>query len=186
VIYRIFAVVTIVAVIGLSLLLSRQQSGTPAATAVRPTGRSDGYSARNARLVQTGTDGSPLYTLSAATIRQQPNQDQVQLTQVQMSFRDNNGSAWTATAERGELEQTARQVQLSGNVQVSGAFQHGRSPAQILTDQLAVDLRSNIVTTQDRVRLLWSGLVLDSTGLVANLKDQRVQLESGVHATFSK
>lgn len=185
-IYRIFAVLTIVAVIGLSLLLSRQQSGTPAATAVRSTGRNDGYSARNARLVQTGTDGSPLYTLSAATIRQQPNQDQVQLTQVQMSFRDNNGSAWTATADQGELEQTARQVRLCGNVQVSGAFQRGRSPAQILTDRLAVDLRSNIVTTKDRVRLLWSGLVLDSTGLVANLKDQRVQLESGVHATFAK
>jgi lipopolysaccharide export system protein LptC len=49
-----------------------------------------------------------------------------------------------------------------------------------------VDLRSNIVSTKERVRLLWSGLVLDSTGLVANLKDQRVQLESGVHATFSK
>jgi LPS export ABC transporter protein LptC len=186
VIYRIFAVLTIVAVIAVSLLLARQQSGAPASTAVRQTPWDEGYSARNARLVQTGADGSPLYTLSAATIRQQPNEDQVQLTQVQMSFRDRNGDAWTATADHGELEQTAQQVELSGNVHVSGAFQSGRSPAQIVTEALSVDVRSNIVSTKDRVRLLWSGLALDSTGLVADLKDQRVQLESAVHATFAK
>jgi LPS export ABC transporter protein LptC len=184
--YRIFAILTIVAVIVASVLLSRQQSGTPPSTAVQQTGWAQGYSAQNARLVQTGADGQPLYTLNAATIQQQPNEDQVWLTQVQMSFRDKNGNAWTATADRGELEQAAQQVELSGNVHVAGAFRSGQSPAQIISDALAVDLNTDVVTTKDRVTLLWSGLVLGSTGLEANLKDQRVHLESAVHATFSK
>ncbi|MBW4051897.1 MAG: LPS export ABC transporter periplasmic protein LptC [Proteobacteria bacterium] len=185
-IYRIFAFLTIVAVIVASLLLSRQQSGTPASTAVQQTSWDAGYSARNARLVQTSGDGSPLYTLSAATIRQQPNENQVKLTQVQMTFRDRNGNAWTATAERGDLAQASQQVELSGNVHVSGAFRSGASPAQISTDALSVDLHSDVVSTKAPVTLLWSGLALDSTGLVADLKDQRVHLESEVHATFTK
>lgn len=185
-IYRIFAVLTIVAVFVASVLLSRQQSGAPASTAVQQSGWAQGYSARNARLVQTGVDGRPLYTLNAATIQQQPNEDQVRLTQVQMSFRDQNGNAWTATADHGELERAAQQVELSGNVHVAGAFRSGQSPAQISSDALSVDLNSDVVSTRDRVTLLWSGLVLASTGLEADLKDQRVHLESAVHATFSK
>jgi LPS export ABC transporter protein LptC len=186
VIYRVFAVLTLIAVIAISLLLSRQQSGAPSSATVRQAGSEEGYSAHDARLVQTGADGSPLYTLSAATIRQQPNEDQVQLTQVRMSFHDKSGNAWTATADSGELEQAAQQVELAGNVHVSGAFRSGQSPAQIVTEALSVDVPGDLVSTKDRVRLLWSGLVLDSTGLVADLKDQRVQLESAVHATFAK
>jgi LPS export ABC transporter protein LptC len=186
VIYRIFVILSVVAVFVASLLLSRQQSGAPASTAVQQTGWEQGYAARNARLVQTGADGQPLYTLNAATIRQQPNENQVRLTQVQMTFRDHNGATWTATADRGELERAAQRVELSGDVHVAGAFRSGQSPAQITSDALSVDLNNDVVSTKERVTLLWSGLVLDSTGLVANLKDQRVHLESGVHATFSK
>lgn len=185
-IYRIFAVLTIVAVIAVSLLLSRQQSGAPASTAVQETGWEEGYSAQNARLVQTGPDGKPLYTLNAATIRQQPNQDQVQLTQVQMTFRDQNGTPWMASADQGTLQQSAGQVVLSGNVHVSGTPVAERGPAQISTDSLAVDLRNDLVSTRDPVTLLWAGASLNSTGLIANLKDYRVQLESTVHGTFSK
>ncbi|MGA9366721.1 MAG: LPS export ABC transporter periplasmic protein LptC, partial [Steroidobacteraceae bacterium] len=94
-IYRILAILTIVAVIVASILLSRQQSATPAATAVQPNEWDEGYSAQNAQLVETGADGLPLYTLNAATMRQLPNADQVQLTQVQMTFRDPNGDPWT-------------------------------------------------------------------------------------------
>ncbi len=185
-IYRIFAILTIVAVFVASVLLSRQQGGAPASTAVQQTGWAQGYAAQDARLVQTGVDGRALYTLNAATIQQQPNEDQVWLTRVQMSFRDQNGNAWTATADRGELERAAQHVELSGNVHVAGAFRSGQSPAQITSDALSVDLNTDVVSTQDRVTLLWSGLVLGATGLVADLKDQRVHLESAVHATFSK
>ena len=94
----------------------------------------EGYSAQNAQLVQTGADGLPLYTLNAATIRQLPNEDQVQLTQVQMSFRDANGNPWTATADRGELEQALAAGAASGNVHVSGTPARSPQPAQITTD----------------------------------------------------
>jgi len=186
VIYRIFAVLTVIAVIVASLFLSRQQGATPTATTVRGNGWDEGYSAQNAKLVETGTDGLPLYTLNAATIRQLPNEDQVQLTQVQMSFRDAEGNPWTATADRGQLEQTSEQVRLSGNVHVSGTVSGAAGDAQIFTAALSVDIRTDIVSTKEPVQMLWSGRQLSSTGLVADLKDHRVELESAVHGTFSQ
>jgi lipopolysaccharide export system protein LptC len=184
VIYRIFAVLTIVDVIVASIFLSRQQGATPAATTVQANGWNEGYSAQNARLVETGTDGLPLYTLNATTIRQLPNQDQVQLTQVRMSFRDANGNPWNATADSGELEQAADRVHLAGNVHISGTMGNTSGDAQIFTTTLVVDLRTDVATTKDPVQMLWAGRQLDSTGLVANLKDHRVELESAVHGTY--
>lgn len=184
-IYRLFAVLTIVAIIVASLLLSRQQSTAPASTSVEQNSFNEGYSASDARLVETGVDGHPLYTLNAATIRQLPNDGQVQLTQVQMSFRDADGNPWTVTADSGELEQAAQQVQLAGNVHVSGTLT-ASGPAQISTPALSVDIRNDIVSTKEPVQMTWSGRPLSSVGLIANLKDHRVQLESAVHGTFSQ
>ena len=183
-IYRLFAILTIVAVIVASLLLSRQQGVTPTATAVQGGGWEEGYSAQDAKLVETGADGLPLYTLDAASIRQLPNEGQVQLTQVQMSFRDAEGNPWTATADHGELQQPAQQVQLSGNVHVSGTISGAPGDAQIFTTALSVDVRGDIVSTKDPVQMLWSGRQLHSTGLTADLKDHRVELESAVHGSF--
>ncbi|MFZ0501699.1 MAG: LPS export ABC transporter periplasmic protein LptC [Steroidobacteraceae bacterium] len=185
-IYRILAILTIVAVIVASILLSRQQSATPAATAVQPNEWDEGYSAQNAQLVETGADGLPLYTLNAATMRQLPNADQVQLTQVQMTFRDPNGDPWTATADRGEVEQGSQHVQLAGDVHISGTIAGAAGEAQLFTATLSVDLRTDLVNTKDPVQMLWGGRQLSSTGVVANLKDDRVQLESAVHGTYSQ
>jgi LPS export ABC transporter protein LptC len=184
VIYRIFAVLAIVAVIVASLLLAGQQNGAPSSTTVRRAPWDEGYSAQNARVVQAGADGLPLYTLTAATIRQLPNEDEVQLTQVQMTFRDRNGIPWSATANQGTLQQAAGQVALSGDVRVSGTPPDSQQPAQITTEALSVDLHSYIVSTHDPVTLLWAGRRESAVGLIANLKDYRVDLESAVHGTF--
>jgi LPS export ABC transporter protein LptC len=183
-IYRILAVLTIVAVIVASIFLSRQQGAPPTATTVQTNEWDEGYSAQNAKLVQTGADGLPLYTLNAVTIRQLPNADQVWLTQVQMSFRDANGDPWTATADRGEVEQGSQQVQLAGDVHVLGSL--GAKSAQITSAALAVDIRKDIVSTRVPVQMLWAGQQLSSTGLTVHLKDARVHLESAVHGTFSQ
>ena len=184
-IYRLLALLTIVVVIAALLFLSGQQSVTPTATAVQESGWEEGYAAQQAKLVATGADGLPLYTLNAATVRQLPNEGQVQLTQVQMSFHDAEGNPWIATADQGELQQPGEQVQLSGNVHVSGTIA-GAGGAQIFTAALSVDVRTDVVSTHDPVRMLWSGRQLDSTGLIANLKDHRVELESAVHGSFSQ
>lgn len=185
-IFRIFAILTIVAVIVASLLLGGQPGGAPSSTTIQRTAWDEGYSAQNARLVQTGANGLPLYTLDAASIRQLPNEDQVQLTRVQMTFRDPNGTPWSATADHGTLEQTAGQIALSGNVHVVGTPPESQGTAQISTDVLSVDLHKDLVSTRNPVTLLWAGAVLTATGLVADLKDYRVELQSQVHGTFSK
>ncbi|MBV8341192.1 MAG: LPS export ABC transporter periplasmic protein LptC, partial [Gammaproteobacteria bacterium] len=117
-IYRVMVVLALLTLVVGMVLLSgpRPEPGAPAARGA-PL-HDPGYSARSARLVQTGADGRPVYTLDAAQIQQQPDTGIVDLTQVRLTFRDTSNDEWTAQAARGELAQQSGIVQLAGDVHV--------------------------------------------------------------------
>ena len=185
-IYRVVALLAVLAlVVGIVLLSGPQHEASALIAPERPL-HDPGYSATNAHLVQTGADGLPLYTLDAAQIRQQPNDGLVELQQVRLGFRDASGNDWTATALRGELAQNSGIVRLSGDVHVVGTLPGTEETAQMTSEQLAFDTNAQILSTQEPVTLVMSGRKLDARGLTANLKERRVQLESAVHGSFAR
>jgi LPS export ABC transporter protein LptC len=182
--YRLVAVLAGLALVVGLILLSGPQREAVVPTASGAVAHDPGYAALGARMVQTGTDGQPLYSLDAARISQQPDDDTVQLTQVRMGFRAASGQQWTARAERGELGQDTGVVQLDGDVHVNGALPGTQDQAEITTDHLSFDTRAQVVTTPDPVTLTMAGRELHAKGLVARLKEGHVQLESGVHGSY--
>ena len=182
--YRLAAVLALLAlIVGVVLLSGPQREATapsPAGTALNDPG----YAARTARLVQTGADGTPLYSLDAAQISEQPDQSNVELQQVQMGFRAATGEHWTARAAHGELGRDTGIVQLDGAVRVAGLLPGTGDQAEIATEHLSFDTRAQIATTEDPVTLTMSGRELHAIGMVARLKEGRVQLESAVHGSY--
>ena len=181
--YRLVALLALlVLTLGL-VLLSAPQRESSAPSGGAPL-HDPGYSALEARLVQTGPDGRPLYTLDATEIQQQPNQDTVELEQVKLGFRDANGNDWTARAAHGELAQGSGVVRLAGSVHVTGTLPGTEGSTEISTEHLAFDTKTEVVTTRDPVTVVMSGRELNARGLVASLKERHVQLESAVHGSF--
>src|SRR5215472_10061308 len=182
-IYRLVVVLAGLSLVVGLVLLSGPQRGV-VVTATGAAAYDPGYAALGAHLVQTGADGQPLYSLDAARINQQPDDDTVRLTQVHMGFRAASGQEWTAHADRGELGQDTGVVQLDGDVHVSGLLPGTQDQAEITTDHLSFDTHTQVVTTPDPVTLAMSGRELHAKGLVARLKEGRVELESGVHGAY--
>ena len=183
-IYRLAALLALLAlIVGLVLLTAPQPESVARASTDQPL-HDPGYSAMQARLVQTGADGQPLYTLDAAQIQQQPNRGLVELTQVRLGFRDESGNQWTARAARGEVAQGSGVVQLDGDVHVDGILPGTQEPTEITSEHLAFDTNAQVVTTQAPVTIVMSGRELAARGLVASLKDRHVHLESAVHGAF--
>jgi LPS export ABC transporter protein LptC len=178
-IYRIFAALVFIVVMGGTIFFGGSQSGLTATTIVEEP-HDPGYAARDAKLVQTGPDGRPLYSVDADVIRQQPNDNTVELETARLGFYDSNGSLWTARGEHGEVGQNTGVVELSGDVHVNGTPAGTLQPAEIATDRLAFDTNSKIATTQEPVTLTWSGQEIKGKGMRAALNDGRVQLESAV------
>ena len=178
-IYRIFAVLVFIVVIGGTIFFGGQQTETAAPTVVEEL-HEPGYAARDAKLVQTGPDGHPLYTVDAEVIRQQPNDNTIELEQATLGFHDTNGALWTARGEQGQVGQDTGTVELSGNVHVNGTPQGTLQPAEIVTNRLAFDTNTKIASTREPVTLTWSGQEIKGKGMRATLNDGRVQLESAV------
>jgi LPS export ABC transporter protein LptC len=183
-IYRALVLLAGLSLIAGLLLFSGPQREAVAPTTAGVAASDPGYAALNARLVQTGPDGQPLYSLDAARISQQPDDDLVQMTQVRMGFRTATGEQWTAHADRGQLGQDTGVVQLDGNVHVAGLLPGSQDQAEIATERLSYDTRAQVVATPEPVTLTVSGRELHAEGLQARLKEGRVQLESAVHGSY--
>jgi len=183
-IFRIFATLVLIAVIGGSLLLGRQQREAETPTAARRSAEDLGYGARDAQLIETGADGKPKYTVNAKLIEQHPKDDSVQLQVVHMIFDNVDGNRWTVDAAHGDIVNDGATIDLTGDVHVSGLLPGTQEPAEITSDRLSFDTRTNVVTSADPVTFSWAGRQIHSVGIVASLQDSRVQLESAVHALF--
>ncbi|HEX6507070.1 MAG TPA: LPS export ABC transporter periplasmic protein LptC [Chloroflexota bacterium] len=183
-IFRILAALLFIAVIAGSFWLGGEQREPTSTTTVEASSVDLGYSARNAELVETGTDGLPMYTLNADVVRQRPS-DGVEFEQVQMSFRDANGQIWKGRADRGQLTTDTGKVELTGNVHVNGLLPGSNDMADLTTEKLFIDTREDIISTSDLVAINSGHRQLKSTGLLATLKEHHLVLESSVRGTFT-
>ncbi len=184
-ILRALAAAAVIALLAIAwLALNGEPSGPaqPAAPAV--SAQNPGYSARNAVLIETGANGVPMYTLRAAEIREQPASKIALLEQVEMQFRDAAGQLWDGRANDARVMDQAEQIDLSGDVALSGLLPGTGEPVRISTDRLRVDTHTEVVTTPDAVTIAWDRAQLTANGLVARLREQRIRLESHVHGRY--
>jgi LPS export ABC transporter protein LptC len=171
----------VLAVVAVWMTLGGGPMEPTAARAAAPAVADQGYSAIDAAVVETGLDGLPMYTLHAKQVQQDPDSNLVNLTTVQMTFRDSSGGHWQARANNAVAQQDSAQIDLSGAVDVFGTFAGSDEPAHILTDRLHVDTRADIIRTSSAVNLNWSGNVVDARGLVVSIKSHNIKLEADVH-----
>lgn len=180
----IATLVIIAAVVG-SALLGQQRWRTESDTVSFEQTEQPGYSARNAELIETGADGRPLFRLDAEVIRQRSQDDSVDLDKVHMSYRGEKSSQWALTAEHGTVREGNEHIELEGNVRVVGVLPGTSDLATIRTEKLSFNTKSEVANTREPVTLAFGSREIHATGLVANLKDEHVQLESDIHGRFS-
>jgi lipopolysaccharide export system protein LptC len=88
------------------------------------------------------------------------------------------------TAPLGELSADQALLELWGGVEVIGeSGDHERTSLQ--TERLEVDTTAHVARTADPVDLGVGPQRISGTGMVANLLEERLQLQSEVHGRFS-
>jgi LPS export ABC transporter protein LptC len=178
VIARIVIILAIVGIIIGALFLGQ---GGPAPTVAQGTGTAGevpGYSARNAEVTQTGEDGRPMFTVVSPLIRQQANDQRVQLDAPRMTFVSVENGTWHAQSRSGLIQADGASVDLHGDVRMNGMLSD--SPVVINTSTISFDTRTEIARTPAYLTVDARGGTLAGTGLVANLKESTLQLESNI------
>ena len=177
-------------------LTGRGDNGTDTLVSQAPD---PGYAARDAQVIETGYDGRERYRLNARVIRQQTESGAIELEDLHMDYHPgaqdrmagektepaNADEVWHLKSDRGEVRADGDDVQLDGNVLVTGPTPGSGDPLTLTTENMRINTPTEFIETQDAVKLRWSGHDLDAVGMKYDLKAGMLRLESQVHGEFS-
>jgi lipopolysaccharide export system protein LptC len=183
--FRVFTIIAVVA-LGISTwVLTGPVRRAQGPTNVRPADL-PGYYLKNAVLTDFDAAGEPGIRIEAERIDQIGHGNEVALYNVRVNYQSPSGQSWVMVGDVAHVQPGGKVVDVTGNVRLQGeAGAAGReTPAVLHTDTLRYDVPGGIASTKDDVRIDFAGHTLTARGMVANLKERTLRLESKVNGHF--
>ena len=127
--------IAIIGVVALAYFIGRLGRGDNGTDETARETPDPGYAAHDAEIIETGYDGRERYRLNARVIRQQTEAGTIELETLEMNYhpgaqpdiaRESRPAAadkevWRLTSDRGLVRADGDDVQLEGNVRVTGS-----------------------------------------------------------------
>ena len=176
ILFLFFAVGLFVALLYVQQRQQEPEGSNAAAAAAQNAASEPGFVALGARIIETGDDGQPLYTLDATRIAQPVPDGTIYLTSPVLHYEPPGANPWVLTALQGQLPQSAQNADLSGMVNASGIPQGSMRMIHFHTSTLHVDMQRQVALTPAEVHIDWAGSLLSGRGMHADLKSGQVQL----------
>jgi LPS export ABC transporter protein LptC len=152
---------------------------------VGPAPAQPGYYLKQAVVTETDATGAARFKLSAEQINQNPKDQSIDLQTVLLDYRSDPDSLWLLTANHGHLVGGSRVIDFTGNVHIKPQAP-STNRVELQTETLSMDTENNIATAPGKVKFTMDGQFLNAVRLKYNLKQQTLQLESGLHGQFQR
>ncbi len=165
-----------------SWYLARDDGGDVAAP-VAPASVHRGYYLEDARILGTGEDGSLLYEIRAEFAEQQPDQ-RIRFSAVVIDYTPQSDVPWTIHADTALLSAADNRVLLEGRVLARSEEGVSGDLTELRTNSLVFDPERQVAETDDRIQIRIGERNLAGTGMLAFLKENRVEIRSNVSGRF--
>lgn len=143
-----------------------------------------GYYLKSARILGTGSNGELLYELRADDA-QQKEDNQVFFTNVLLNYSPQSAVPWRVNADSAVIRQDEERVLLSGNVRAVSSEGFSGKDTELRTQYLEIDPENYLAETDERVQIRIGARSLTATGMLASLKENRLELKSNVSGKFA-
>jgi LPS export ABC transporter protein LptC len=181
--FRLLSLIAVLALAISSWFLS-PPGRMPGAATTAPRAASPGYYLKDGVLTEYDANGDPSVRIAAKRIDQVEHGDEVLLHDIRVDYQAPDGSQWVMLGDLAHVRPGGNIVDLSGNVEMQGS-EHARIGAPIIrTDALSYDVSRSVASTDGEVRIDYLLHTLTARGLVANLREHTVKLESRVNGLF--
>ncbi|HWW31655.1 MAG TPA: LPS export ABC transporter periplasmic protein LptC [Steroidobacteraceae bacterium] len=183
-----FRIFTVLAVAALVIITWISSSPARRPTAVSAANQADlpGYFLKNAVLIDYDESGAPSVRIEAERIDQVAHGNEVQLYNVRVNYEAPGGQTWVLFGDTAHVLPGGNIVDVTGNVRLQGEASDSEGTAVIHTDTMRYDVARSLATTKSDVRIDFDGHLLTARGLIANLKERTVRLESKVNGRFHR
>ena len=143
-----------------------------------------GYYLRGASILGTDEQGRALFHVQAASAEELPAENRLLLSDVAVRYQPEAQVPWVLTATEGQALLEETYLDLSGEVELTRNGEPDSGPMTIRTSSLRLEPETYDVRTDAPVSLWFGNRRLDAVGLNANLKAERLALESSIHGEF--
>jgi LPS export ABC transporter protein LptC len=182
--FRVFTILAVIALAVSTWILS-SPARRPQAQAGAQQSELPGYYLKSAVLTDYDLGGNPGIRVEAERIDQVDHGNEVELHNVHVAYQAPNGQTWTMIGDTAHVESGGKAVDVSGNVRLQGDPTGRQTTAAVIhTDTLRYDVPDGIASTKSDVRIDFGTQTLSGRGLVANLKERTIRLESKVNGRF--
>lgn len=178
---------TLLAVLGAGALGSWYLARPTAETDLgeRPVeGEHQGYYLKTARILGTGENGKLLYQIEAGHAEQQSD-ERIEFTDVRIRYSPESDIPWTVVADAATLNENNPRITLRGHVRATSNSAAGDNETEIRTQYLELDPERFLAETEQRVQIRVGARSLTATGMLASLKDDRIELKSNVRGKIA-
>jgi len=142
-----------------------------------------GFYLKAARILGTGDDGQLLYEIQAEYAVQQENRD-IELQNVMIKYSSGAEVPWTINADLATITDGQELLLLSGHVVAVSNEGFSGQVTEIRTPLLEIDPNQYTAETDSRVQIRIGSRSLTATGMLALLRENRLQLKSNVSGKF--
>jgi lipopolysaccharide export system protein LptC len=181
--FRIFTLLAVIA-LGISTWILSSPSHRPAQPVAGAQASLPGYYLKNAVLTDYDASGAVSVRIHADRIDQIDHGPEVALYNVRVDYESPSGQAWVLFGDTGHVQPGGKIVDVAGNVRLEEQGTEHAGTAVLHTDTLRYNVEDAVATTQSDVRIDFGAHTLTARGLIANLKERTMRLESKVNGRF--
>ena len=164
---------------------SRQTDGEPRISAEREPD----YRMTRFELTAMNPQGTPLYRLTAASMRHYADDDSAEFDapRLQYTAADAQGGEgdWTFHAEQARSTRQGAQIDLLGEVRIDGMMAPGQAPVSIETRDLVLFPAQKQARTDAAIRITQAQGRIEGVGLEADMQSGRIHLISQVRGYYA-
>lgn len=143
-----------------------------------------GYYLKSARILGTAENGGLLYEIEADHAEQQMDKS-IEFTRVRVRYSPDSDIAWTVNADEATIREGDPRIALRGHVRATSNDSSADDEMEIRTQYLELDPDRFVAETDHRVQVRVGARSLTATGMLASLKDDRVELKSNVRGKIA-
>lgn len=143
-----------------------------------------GYYLKSARILGTAENGSLLYEIEAEYAEQQADK-RIEFTDVRIRYSPDSNIPWTVNADEATLREGNPMIVLRGHVRATSVGGSDDEETEIRTQYLELDPDRFVAETDQRVQIRVGARSLTATGMLASLKDDRIELKSNIRGKIA-
>jgi LPS export ABC transporter protein LptC len=181
--FRVFTVLAVVA-LGISTWILSSPARRPQTQIDAKQADLPGYYLKNAVLTDYDLAGDPSIRIEAERIDQIAHGNEVALHNVRVVYLAPNGQSWVMVGDLAHIQPGGKVVDVTGNVRLQGDAMGREGAAVVHTDTLSYNVPDAVASTKSDVRIDYAEHTLTARGLIANLKERTMRLESKVSGRF--